>query len=173
MKSHTSSGPDNVKIRSLKITDCAAVLSSLFSLLSLWNYIPRKMKEARNILIFKSGDPNITCNWRPISICSVIRRLFERTFIRRLRKFIRPCEVLSGHGGITGTHVNTTIINGALQRAAKKNPDISIAFLDIEKAYDMVGHDHIHATINALPIPTGIKATLKNFYGWKQYIFDG
>ncbi|KAJ4429307.1 hypothetical protein ANN_26311 [Periplaneta americana] len=41
-----------------------------------------------------------------------------------------------------------------LHAAKTKKTDVTIVFLDITKAFDSVGHDHIRATLESSPVPT-------------------
>lgn len=40
--------------------------------------------------------------------------------------------------------------------------DLTIVFLDIAKAFDSIGHDHINLTMNSLPFPCHLKNIIRN-----------
>ena len=49
---------------------------------------PSKLKHAKIIPVFKTGDETKPGNYRPISLLSVFNRLFERLMHKRLTSFI-------------------------------------------------------------------------------------
>ncbi|CAL8143772.1 unnamed protein product [Orchesella dallaii] len=160
MDNDSSPGPDNITIRALKHTEAWDCLAALFSIFHKWNFLPSKLKEAYTILIYKDGPVEDPANWRPISICSSIRRLYEKIILLRMKKYVAVSPFQTGSQNIPGTFVNTSIINGCLNKAKMDEIDLSIILLDVAKAFDCIGHTHITNTINSLPFPTELKLML-------------
>ncbi|KAJ4435900.1 hypothetical protein ANN_18520 [Periplaneta americana] len=52
MKTNSAAGPDRVLIRTLKLIDCASVISRILKIMVNWNIVPDGMRDARTILIF-------------------------------------------------------------------------------------------------------------------------
>jgi len=125
-----------------------------------WNYVPLKLHTGSTILIYKGkGHESDIGNWRPITIFSVLRRIIERSLDQELRSHIQ----LTSHQrdfvtGITGTHINASIVNGVLKTAKTNKSSGCVVFLDITKAFDTSGHNHIKQTIESLPIPPNLRS---------------
>ena len=49
---------------------------------------PDKMKIAKVIPIYNSGDKNLICNYRPISLLSQFSEILEKLFGKRLENFL-------------------------------------------------------------------------------------
>ena len=134
----TSPGTDNITIRTLKNVDCTKIIASIISIMLNKNYVPEKFKEARTILTPKKGDLTSPSNWRPISICSIIRRVVERVLDQVTKRYTSTSEHQRGFTNQPGTHINTSLIAACLKKAKQKKMDASIVFLDIVKAFDMI-----------------------------------
>jgi hypothetical protein len=162
MKADSSPGPDRVLIRTLKFLPCKAVLAKLITLMLMRNYVPKSFREARTVLIYKSGDETDPSNWRPISVCSMLRRVAERVIESRLRPYLELSSNQRGFTSIPGTHVNASILNACLKKSKSMKKDLVIVFLDVVKAFDNVGHSHLEQTLNHLPIPSLLKNVVLN-----------
>ena len=53
-----------------------------------------ELKIAKVIPIFKNSEKALTWNYRPISLLSIINKLFEKLIYKRLRKFLIKYDVL-------------------------------------------------------------------------------
>jgi len=122
-----------------------------------WGYTPQSFLEAKTILIFKGGEAGNSSNWRPISICSIIRRVIERILEKKLRMFININQFQKGFQRCPGTYENTSIIAALLNQAKRDKSDLSLLFLDVVKAYDMVGHKHLRNTLNNTLMPDSLR----------------
>lgn len=139
MKSDSAPGPDRILIRTLKLTECSLVIYTILKIMLKWNVIPDSMREARTIMIYKGkGDQSNPINWRPISICSVIRRLIEKVIDSKLRQYICFNENQRGFVNQPGTFLNVSLIDGCLKKAKTDQSDISVVMLDISQAFDNV-----------------------------------
>ena len=150
----TSPGPDHVIVRIIKNTIAAEIIASISTRMLQTGYVPSKLKQARTILIHKGNDSTDIANWRPITICSVIRRVIDRVLDKHIREFVSFNPNQRGFTNSSGAHINTAILDSLLHEAKTKKTDLSVIFLDIRKAFDNVGHAHLRNTLKALPIPT-------------------
>jgi Reverse transcriptase (RNA-dependent DNA polymerase) len=153
----TSPGPDGILIRTLKSLTVSPTLAALASAMIRLNIVPSSFREARTILTYKSGDVKDPSNWRPISICSILRRVIERALDKRLRQYISLSPNQRGFTSVPGCHINSSILNGILHKAKSDKSDVSIIFLDITKAFDCIGHEHLKLTLERAPIPSPLR----------------
>ena len=119
--------------------------------------VPTSFHEAHTVLLYKSGDKNDPNNWRPISISSILRRIIERVLEKRLRSYINLSSNQRGFSVSPGCHINSSIINGLLKRAKTSKMDMVVIFLDIMKAFDYVGHQHLLLTLQSAGLPEPLK----------------
>ena len=89
-------GYDDISANILK--SCSQFVSE--PLEYLWNrsliegIFPRELKLANVVPLFKSGDPMLFTNYRPISLLSVISKVFEKVMYTRLLNFIDTYNIL-------------------------------------------------------------------------------
>lgn len=157
IKIDSSPGPDGILVRTIKCLKIAGVLSTLSTLMLNFNMVPSSFHEAYTILIYKSGDINNPNNWRPISICSILRRIIERVLDKRLRDYINLSSTQRGFSTSPGCHLNSSIVNGLLQQAKAMKKDMVIVFLDIMKAFDCIGHQHLLLSLESAALPESLK----------------
>ena len=90
MKRSGASGPDGISIRVLLL--CFDVISPI--LLHLVNTcltssdFPDSWKHSLVYPIFKSGDPTVISNYRPISIVPIMAKIVERVVQRQLSAYM-------------------------------------------------------------------------------------
>jgi hypothetical protein len=160
IKIDTAPGPDKVLMRSVKIKGVSKVLCSIYNRLHRSSLVPQCFRKARTVLIYKGGEANDFNNWRPITICSVLRRIFEKIMDKRIKEFVSFSQFQGGFTNIPGTHINTQLLNEILHSAKHNKNNCSILFLDIAKAYDNIGHLHLASVLRSLPIPQKITETV-------------
>ena len=150
----TAPGPDHVLVRALKDDVCYDIIAAIATTMLNKTLIPDCLKQARTALIYKGGDEMDLDNWRPITICSVVRRVIERILDRRLRTLVTFSENQRGFSKSPGTLINTSILESILTTAKSQKRDVTLIFLDISKAFDNIGHTHIHNTLLSLGLPS-------------------
>ena len=106
---------------------------------------PNCLKIARVIPLFKSGDSTNLNNYRPISILSIISKIFERIVHTQLISFLNRFKLLSpSQFGFRKNFSTSHAITETLQFIYDNidNDYITLAFfLDFSKAFDCVRHD--------------------------------
>ena len=103
-----------------------------------------KLKIAKVIPLYKSGQADLPGNYRPISLLSLLSKIFERLFLNRLVSFFEQSNILIPtqlgfrHNHST-LHPILNILTDCLDTFYSKN-FYTLIFLDIKKAYDSVCH---------------------------------
>ena len=103
------------------------------------------MKTAKVIPLYKSRDPQVLSNYRPISILTSMSKLLEKLVCNRLRKFLEKFDLLFKHqfGFRTGTsteHAITILKDHISKEIDSGNYTVGL-FLDFSKAFDTIDHD--------------------------------
>ncbi|XP_057310252.1 uncharacterized protein LOC130648231 [Hydractinia symbiolongicarpus] len=57
-------------------------------------HFPEKLKIARVLLVYKTGEMTNVLNYRPISILSCFSKILERTMYNRLHSFLTSKDIL-------------------------------------------------------------------------------
>ncbi len=119
------------------------MLTQLFNTVLRIRYIPKDWKKAKIIMLLKPGKPpEDPTSYRPISLLSVIAKLFEKLFITRLRKITDDLGVIPDHQfGFRGKQATTEQIHrvtSTIRNALEKKQHCPTLFLDVSQAFDKV-----------------------------------
>jgi hypothetical protein len=107
---------------------------------------PSKLKIAKIIPIFKTGNQSFFTNYRPISLLTNFSKLFEKVMQIRLTLLIEQCEILytrfqfgfrSNHSTM---HSLVSLINN-VATAIDRNQIAAGVFIDLSKAFDTLDHE--------------------------------
>ena len=99
---------------------------------------------AKVLPIFKTGPINILSNYRPISVLSVLNKIFEKLLYKRLYKFLNKHKVLYKYQfgfrqGHSTSHALIEIMDNV--RSAIDNDMYTCGiFIDLSKAFDTVNY---------------------------------
>ena len=158
----SAAGPDRVLVRVVKQESVMEVLAVIATVLLEMNVreerpLPFVLRAARTVLLPKGGDVKDPNNYRPISICSVLRRVVERFLDRHLRRFVPVSQFQQGFTKSPGTHVNASIVGSVLRRAQTEKSDVIVVLLDIKRAFEEVPLPHLRKTLEASPLPNPLR----------------
>jgi len=67
---------------------CSSTVAVIGTIMMKWNLVPSRFRTARTVLIHKQGDSRDVSNFRPISVCSMLRIIIERIIQKQLEHFI-------------------------------------------------------------------------------------
>jgi len=139
-----STGPDNISNISIKLTkiSLAKPLAFIINLIFSTGIFPAKLKIAKIIPIFKSGDPRNTGNYRPIALLSNFDKIIESCLYSRFTDFISKNNILSEDqfGFRPKLSCETALLEFTNDIAINLDTNkFSLAtFLDISKAFDTI-----------------------------------
>lgn len=127
--------------------------------------IPSILKLNRTTLIPKGNqDLDKVTNWRPITISSILLRIFNKIMASRLSKFFRIDERQLGFTPINGCSMNIAWLNHLLKHARLNKNEINVCLIDVAKAFDSVPHDSIFRALHRHNAPTHIIELIKEQY---------
>ena len=146
MKSRKAAGPDNISAKLLK--DSASVtlplLTKIFNLSLSEGVFPDDWKNARVSPIYKSGDKEECGNYRPISVLSVVSKLFEKLVYKQIYSYLDENNVLTSFqsGFRKGHSTCTSLLNTTNTWLVSMDQGLinGVIFLDLKKAFDTVDH---------------------------------
>lgn len=160
---NTALGPDSLHPLFLRHAGphAISVLIRIFNGIHRTGYVPRSWRDADIVCLFKKGsrtDPN---NYRPISLTSVLARMYERMVRHRLVTIIEPYlnryqfGFRKGRSTLDCLTILQQRIHDALRRKNLKGRRLPVVFLDLIKAFDKVHHPSLLYKLGALCGVTG------------------
>lgn len=142
MKRGKAAGDDGITVDLLKDGGYIVLekLAKLFSECLRTTKVPQAWKNANMILVHKKGDVKDLRNYRPISLLSVVYKLFTKVILNRISDtldFNQPREQAGFRKGYsTMDHIH--VVNQIIEKSAEYNKPLYMAFIDYEKAFDSV-----------------------------------
>ena len=118
-------------------------LTLLYQVIVIQHYVPSLMGEGRAVCIRKKGkDPSYCPSSRPITLCSVINKLFENILLPYLST---KCDVgdhqLGFRSGV-GVQNAHAIFLEILEHHHNFKKQLFVCGVDISKAFDSMLHNH-------------------------------
>ncbi|KAF8789432.1 Retrovirus-related Pol polyprotein type-2 like protein [Argiope bruennichi] len=161
----SSSGPDGVSVRTLNRIPIR-VLCKVYSAFLLLRWVPGFLLDSRTIFIPKKHDSAAPSHLRPLSIASVVVRQFHKILATRLLSQVDPfLDYLQfGFRPKDGIASAVHLLDDLLQDACRRLSSISLAVLDMEKAFDSVSHDAIFDALAARQVSPTLVEYLKLVY---------
>ena len=163
-KKGSAAGPDKVGTEALlRDVDTPHTLALIFNICMVTGKIPAALKPNRTILIPKGGVTTEPGNWRPITIGSMVLRLLTKIMAKRLLEAVPICERQRGFISAPDCSENLTLLSKCIN-AAKKKGHCSVAFLDLAKAFDTVGHRHLQLSLTRMGVCKEWKRLVADLY---------
>lgn len=139
----TALGPDRLPL--IKIKSIAR--NELWCAYNIWlgsRRIPDSLKINRTVLLPKGKDDldNIK-NWRPITIASLLIRLYNKILARRMQEVFRTSSKQLGFKPVNGVGQNVALLHNLLRHARTNKNNLFVCLLDVSKAFDSVPHESI------------------------------
>ena len=143
---NTASGYDDINSMSLKLCSqyVTQPLTHICNLSLTYGVFPDQMKIANVIPLYKSDDPMFFSHYRPVSLLSVLSKVFEKIMYERIVAFLNANNILyKFQFGFRPKHSPYLALITLIDKltAALENGDYAIGvFLDLSKAFDTVNH---------------------------------
>ncbi len=105
---------------------------------------PDKMKVAKIIPCFKTGDRHSLTNYRPISLLSQFSKILEKLFVKKLDNFLEKHSLINDNQfGFRSTRSTAMalmkITEDITTELENKNHTVGV-FIDLKKAFDTLDH---------------------------------
>ena len=139
-------GYDNLRSSILKLSlpFICTPLTHISNLSLQEGVFPDELKIANVIPLFKSDDPELFNNYRPVSVLCSLSKVFERIMYNRLRNFLDEYKILFlyqfGFRKSHSTYMALMTLMDNLINFLDKGEYVIGIFLDFSKAFDTVDH---------------------------------
>ena len=158
----TAPGPDKWKLTDV-ITISKLELSMLFNKWYLEG-APAEIKVCRTIIIHKAGEKKDVGNWRPITIGSILLRLYAKVWDSRLRKNVYINNRQKAFRPVDGCYENVKILQNLIQDSRRKRKEVNVTILDLAKAFDTVSHESIVKALRRKEVPETVVKVITDMY---------
>jgi hypothetical protein len=145
-KNKKSSGHDEINILTLKqlLPNILKPLVHIVNISLSTGVFPSKLKVAKIIPIFKSGNKQDVNNYRPISLLTTISKIFEKIYYNRLIKFLDKNSAIVNNQYGFRKKSNTSIaiidmVENILESLHENKIPVGV-FIDLKKAFDCIDH---------------------------------
>lgn len=124
----------------------ANALALIFNILILLEYYPEAWLKNRTTLIPKEGkDATKAEKWRSLTISSILARICSSCIKARIETYASLSVRQRGFVEGKGCFINSTLLDESIHRG--KRSSLSVAQLDLLKAFDMIPHSAIGETL--------------------------
>lgn len=158
-----AAGTDGISASELRKVPVPS-LASLFNVMLLLGVVPDALKKCRTTLIPKSGADLKTCDgWRPITVTSVILRLFNKLLADRFQQLdFHPSQ--RGFTTIDGTLANTATLQSAIKSCRARLQPHTVVTLDLRRAFDSVSWSSVKRAMQRFSVEERIIGLVMDAY---------
>lgn len=142
--------------------------------------VPEWMVVGRTTLVMKDRTKgNAEGNYRPLACLNLLWKILTGIFAEKSYSFLiendlLPVEQKGCRKGSKGTKDHLVIDKMILKNCKKFKKNLSMAWIDFRKAYDMVPHSWILETLEMFGIAKNVVAMLRNSMpDWKTNLYSG
>ena len=156
-------GPDSLKKADLSAIG-AARLAIRFNLYLMTGVCPTQFKRGSTILLPKYKVSTTPDRYRPITLASIVSRLFHRLLASRLSQIIDISPRQKAFARRDGICENLFLLNSIIKRHKMNVKPLKLCFLDVSKAFDSVSHYAIKALARRVNMPKDMIDYIGNLY---------
>ena len=158
-----SPGPDRVNRAQLKSVSKA----SLSAHMSFWLWCrcpPSAFREGITTLVPKSASAAAPGEFRPITVATIIARLFHRLLAIRLERLrpLSPRQKAFRRGD--GLADNVWLLRSLLRDRTKAHKQVCVTFIDVAKAFDSVSHKSMILAARRVGVPERLLTYISSLY---------
>ena len=156
IKPNVATGHDELSARLIKAAS-PVILEDLTDLVNLsyeTRIFPENLKKATVRALHKKGGNNDPAQYRPVSILTILSKIFERSAVEQLIDYYNQIGILNKRQHAYKKYHSTTTCLFEIIETARKHIDdgnlVAIASLDLSKAFDSLAHNLILRKLNEM-----------------------
>ena len=140
-------GYDEINASVLKLVSCHVVVPLVYlcNLSIDQGIFPKELKLANVLPLYKTDDPFLFNNYRPVSVLSILSKVFEQIMYSRLMEYLETYKSLInnqfGFRKYHSSYMALMLLLDDLNTSLEKGDIVIGVFLDFSKAFDTVIHD--------------------------------
>ena len=182
LDSSKASGPDCIPVVVLKNCEpkLSYILAELFNMCRKEFYFPDCWMVSSVVPVFKNvGERSTAKNYHPVSLLSVVSKVFEKLVNNRIVDHLEKCGLFSdfqyGFRSSQSTADLLTVVSDRIAGAFNRSGATRTAALDISKAFDRVWHSGLLHKLKSFKISGKIFGLISSFLSNRQLqvVLDG
>ena len=182
LDSSKASGPDCIPVVVLKNCEpeLSYILAKLFNKCQKESCFPDCWKVSSMVPVFKNvAERSSAKNYRPVSLLSVVSKVFEKLVNNRIVDHLEKCGLFSdfqyGFRSSRSTADLLTVVSDRIARAFNRSGATRAVALDISKAFDRVWHAGLLHKLKSYGISGQIFGLISYFLSnWQlRFVLDG
>jgi hypothetical protein len=172
--SSKSMGPDEIHPYLLKSMPDVFVkpLSLIFKKSLSSGEVPKGWKDARISPIFKKGNKTEPCNYRPVSLTSVVCKILEKIVRKHIMYHLSVNNLLSNDQYGFRPHRSCALqllhVMEDWTKFIEGSESWDSIYLDLAKAFDKVAHRRLIRKVSAYGIKGNVLAWIENFLSQRR-----
>ena len=163
-----SPGPDRIpnKFYTCFAETIAPMLTDVFNEALDKGALPDSLLEGLISILYKKKARNDPRNYRPIALLNcdykILMRILTARMAEAVLQFVSACQT----GFVPGAFIaeNTMLLNLLQAVVDDEDTEALFIFLDMEKAFDRVSWDYLHAALEAIGFGAGFRSWIKLAY---------
>ena len=170
MSNLSAPGPDGIQPLIIKkLPSLQHVLATLFTRLISSNVVPKSWQKGTMIFLHKKGDKNDISNYRPLTLTSVICKVFHSLLNRRLTSFLIDNGYINRNvqkgflKGVKGCTEHSLVLSNLLNAIRRRKHSAHVVWLDIANAFGSVPHNVLIAALESMHVPPWLTNYIRNF----------
>lgn len=154
----------------------ACPLRHVINLSLIQGIVPDDLKSARVVPLFKKSDKTEVGNYRPVSILSIISKVFERVVYDQLETYLDERKLLynlqSGFRPRFSTDTCLIHLTDFIKFQMDKGNVVGMVLLDLQKAFDTVVHSILLTKLEALGLSNDAVRWFRSYLSDRQQLVD-
>ena len=158
MPTNKAPGYDKVSMKVIKVClpSILPVITDLLNTSFSTTSFPKDWKHTEVIVHLKEGDPEVPCNYRPISLLPVMSKVLERLAHDQFVNYLITNNMLSDHqSGNMKCHSMETLgilFTSYLYKVIEEKKVTAVLMLDLSKAFDSIDHQRLLEKLRKLNV---------------------
>lgn len=172
---YKSTGPDDIHAKLLKSLSSnesfVRCIKLLFDTCFKEGKIPKVWKQANVTPIHKKGSVTEAKNYRPISLTSILGKLYEKIVRNRILDSISEKITSHQHGFVPNKSCLSNLLEATEyinEHLAQEEP-VDVFYLDFQKAFDTVPHDLLMKKLQKMGLNNQLLAIIADFLTDREF----
>lgn len=164
-----SPGHDGLSVEHIQYAGphISRVLSMLYNFCISHSYLPADMMNTVVVPVVKNktGDLSDIANYRPISLATIIAKVFDGILNTYINQYLQLKDSQFGFRKGLSTESAILCLKGAVKYYTARKTSVYACFLDLSRAFDLVSYDILWRKMQESHIPDELVNIFKYWYG--------